>query len=81
MFNLSSFVAGTIIGGGVVMLLAHQGGVPIQWAMEEFESQVQNGLNELGDRDSTGWGAEVGRAQEHIVQGVEMIRDGSRSAL
>ena len=81
MIKLSSFVAGAIVGGGVALLFAQQGGVQISWASQEFESKVQDGLTALEDRDSTEWGAEVNLAQEHIVHKVEMIRDGSRNAL
>ena len=81
MIKLSSFVAGAIVGGGVALLFAQQGGVQISWASQEFESKVQDGLTALEDRDSTEWGAEVDLAQEHIVHQVEMIRDGSRNAL
>lgn len=81
MIKLSSFVAGAIVGGGVALLFGQQGGVPIPWASQEFESQVQDGLTALEDRDTTERGAEVDLAQEPIVHKVEMIRDGSRNAL
>ena len=86
MIKLPSSVAGAIVGGGVALLFAQQGGVPIPWASQEFESQVQDGLTAHEDRDSTEWGAEVDVAQAHIVHKIEvhkvdMIRDGSRNAL
>ncbi len=81
MIKFSSFVAGAIVGGGVAILFAQQGGVPIPWASQEFESQVQDGLTAHEDRDSTEWGAEVDVAQAHIVHKAAMIRDGSRNAL
>lgn len=81
MDTMASFLAGALVGCGAVWLLSPQTGAPIPLALEELDSQVQEGLNKLEDRGSGVWGVQVGLTQEHSLRDVEMIRDGSRSAL
>lgn len=81
MDTMASFLAGALVESGAVLLLSPQSGAPIPLALEELDSQVQEGLNKLEDWGSGVWGVQVGLRQEHTLRDVEMVRDGSRSAL
>jgi len=79
MNNLSSFLAGVFVGGGAVLLLSPQSGVPTPWTVEEVESHSEEGLGHAADGSSAAMDISVVQRREPIVH--EMIRDGSRNAL
>lgn len=79
MNNLSSFLAGVLVGGGAVLLLSPQNGVPTPWTLEEVEPHTEKGLRSAAAGNSAAWDISVVQRREPIMH--EMIRDGSRNAL
>ena len=77
MNNLSSFMAGVLVGGGAVLLLSPQSEDRTPWILNEIESHTQDSLENAAARSSTA--ISTMQRKEPIMR--EMIRDGSRNAL
>jgi gas vesicle protein len=78
--NLSSFIAGALVGAGIALLFAPQSGSQMRGLLRDYAARAKDELDEAIDRGAGAWDSAREQGEELVEKGKDAVREAARQA-